>query len=32
MNGYKTLRAKQPISFVLKDTDKGVQATEVELL
>ena len=32
MEGYKTLRAKQPISFILKETEKGVQATEVELL
>jgi CspA family cold shock protein len=32
MDGYKTLRAKQAISFVLKDTDKGVQATEVEFI
>lgn len=31
MDGYKTLRAKQPVTFVLKRTDKGVQATEVEL-
>lgn len=32
MDGYKTLRAKQPVSFVLKETEKGIQATEVELL
>ena len=32
MEGYKTLKAKQPISFILKKTDKGIQATEVELL
>jgi cold shock CspA family protein len=32
MDGYKTLKAKQKISFVLKDTEKGIQATEVELL
>jgi cold shock protein len=32
MEGYKTLKAKQPISFILKKTDKGVQATEVELI
>jgi CspA family cold shock protein len=31
MEGYKTLKAKQPITFVLKDTDKGVQAADVEL-
>ena len=32
MTGYKTLKVKQKISFILKDTDKGVQATEVELV
>lgn len=32
MDGYKTLKAKQPVTFVLTDTDKGVQATEVELV
>lgn len=32
MDGYKTLKAKQAISFVLKSTDKGIQATEVEIL
>jgi len=32
MEGYKILKSKQKISFVLKDTDKGIQATEVELL
>ena len=32
MDGYKSLKAKQPVTFVLKDTDKGVQATEVELV
>jgi CspA family cold shock protein len=32
MEGYKTLKAKQPISFVLKETDKGIQATEIELI
>jgi len=32
MEGYKTLKAKQPISFVLKDTEKGVQATDVEII
>jgi CspA family cold shock protein len=31
MEGYKTLKAKQPISFVLKNTDKGIQAVEIEL-
>lgn len=29
MDGYKTLRPNQPVTFVLTDTDKGVQATEV---
>ena len=29
MDGYKTLKANQAVTFVLKDTDKGVQATEV---
>ncbi len=32
MDGYKTLKSKQPISFVLKDTEKGVQAVEITLL
>ena len=32
MDGYKSLKAKQPVTFVLKKTDKGVQATEVELV
>lgn len=32
MDGYKTLKAKQPVTFVLKETDKGIQATEVELV
>lgn len=31
IEGYKTLKAKQPVTFVLKNTEKGVQATEVEL-
>lgn len=29
MNGYKTLRAGQKVSFVLTDTDRGVQAHDV---
>lgn len=29
MEGYKTLKAKQPVTFILKDTDKGIQATDV---
>jgi cold shock protein len=32
MNGYKTLRAGQKVTLVLTDTDRGVQAQEVELL
>jgi len=31
MEGYKTLKAKQEVTFVLKNTDKGIQATEVAL-
>ena len=31
MDGYKTLKAKQAVTFVLTKTDKGVQATELEL-
>ena len=31
MEGYKTLKAGQPVTFELKDTDKGIQATNVEL-
>lgn len=29
MDGYKTLKPKQPVTFVLTNTDKGVQATDV---
>ncbi len=29
MDGYKTLKPEQKISFVLVDTEKGVQAQEV---
>lgn len=29
MDGYKTLRAGQKVTFVLVETDKGVQAQEV---
>ena len=32
MEGYKTLKAKQVISFILKDTDKGVQAVEIQVV
>ena len=31
MEGYKTLKAGQKVSFELKETDKGVQAVEVTL-
>lgn len=30
MDGYKTLRAGQKVTFELKDTDKGTQAVEVK--
>lgn len=30
MDGYKTLKAGQDISFVLKETEKGIQATEIQ--
>ena len=29
MSGYKTLKPGQKVSFVLVDTDKGIQAQEV---
>ena len=32
MEGYKTLRAKQSISFVIKDTEKGIQAVDIKLM
>lgn len=32
MNGYKTLKAGQKVSFVLMDTDRGVQAQDVEVM
>lgn len=32
MNGYKTLKAGQPVSFILKETEKGIQATEVRII
>jgi len=32
MEGYKTLREKQKVSFELKETDKGIQAVEVTIL
>ena len=32
MDNYKTLKPKQPVLCVLKKEDKGLQATEVELI
>lgn len=29
MDGYKTLKAGQVVTFVLVDTDKGIQAQEI---
>ncbi len=29
MDGYKTLRAGQKVSFALVDTDRGIQAQEI---
>jgi cold shock protein len=29
MEGYKTLKADQPVTFVMVNTDKGVQAQQV---
>jgi len=31
MEGFKTLKAGQKVSFVLKEEEKGVQAKEVQL-
>jgi CspA family cold shock protein len=31
MEGYKTLKADQKVSFVLVEKEKGIQATDVEL-
>ena len=31
MEGYKTLKTGQPVTFDLKETEKGVQAVNVEL-
>ena len=31
MDGYKTLKTGQPVTFELKETDKGTQAVNVEL-
>ena len=32
MEGYKTLKAGQKVSYELKDTDKGIQAINVTLI
>lgn len=32
MDGFKTVNADQAVSFILKQTDKGIQATEVMLI
>lgn len=32
MDGYKTLKAKQAISFVLRETEKGIQAVDIKLI
>jgi CspA family cold shock protein len=31
MDGYKTLKTGQKVSFILEDTPKGIQAKEVEI-
>lgn len=31
MEGYKTLKAKQPITFVITATDKGIQALDIQV-
>jgi CspA family cold shock protein len=31
MDGYKTLKAGQKVTFELKDTDKGTQAVNVKI-
>jgi len=31
MEGFKTLKANQKVSFILADTDKGVQAQDVKI-
>lgn len=31
MEGYKTLKTGQPVTFDLKETEKGIQAVNVEL-
>ena len=30
MEGYKTLKAKQPITFIIKETEKGIQAVDIQ--
>lgn len=32
MEGYKTLKAKQPITFVVSNTEKGIQAIDIKLV
>lgn len=32
MDGYKTLKAGQKVSYELKDTEKGVQAVNVKII
>lgn len=32
MDGYKTLKAGQKVSFALRQTDKGVQAVDIEVI
>ena len=31
MDGFKTLKANQRVSFILAETDKGIQAQEVKI-
>jgi cold shock protein len=31
MDGFKTLKANQRVSFILAETDKGIQAQEVKV-
>ena len=31
MEGYKTLKAGQKVSFTLKETDKGIQAVDIKV-
>jgi len=32
MDGFKTLKAGQKVSYTLKDTDKGIQAVNVKVI